>query len=386
LKTSTFIRELNFFNLNIPANHMQVQYKIILVFSLFIAIGVSSCKSKPAEQADDKKGYTLPDSLLKTIEIDTVGNSRVFNTLTLTGKVDFNEDNVIKIFPVISGQVSDIKVMTGDYVKKGQVLAVIKSSEMAGYTNDYVMAKSNVDIAKKSLDATNDMFKSGLASQRDQLSAQEGYNQAVSAFEKAQRVLNLNGGSMQGEYIIKSPIDGFIVEKQINNNMMIRTDNSTGLFTISDLKNVWVMANVYESNISFVKSGDSVNITTLSYPGKIFHGRIDKIMNVLDPSNKVMKLRIVLANPDYLLKPEMFASVIVNTTENKKMISIPSRALIFDHSQYYVLVYKSPSDITIRPVQVLNTVGDRSFISEGLTVGERLIGTDALLIYQELNS
>lgn len=68
------------------------------------------------------------------------------------------------------------------------------------------------------------------------------------------------------------------------------------------------------------------------------------------------------------------------------MISIPSRALIFDHSQYYVLVYKSPSDITIRPVQVLNTVGDRSFISEGLTVGERLIGTDALLIYQELNS
>jgi cobalt-zinc-cadmium efflux system membrane fusion protein len=294
-----------------------------------------------------------------------VSNSRVLNTLTLTGKVDFNEDNVIKIFPVISGQVSDIKVMAGDYVKKGQVLAIIKSSEMAGYSNDYVTAKSNVDIAKKSLDATNDMYKSGLASQRDQLTAQEGYNQAVSAFDKAKRVLNLNGGSMQGEYVVKSPIDGF---------------------TVSDLKNVWVMANVYESNISLVRTGDSVNITTLSYPGKIFHGKIDKIMNVLDPSNKVMKLRIVLANPGYLLKPEMFASVVVNTTENKKMLSIPSRALVFDHSQYYVLVYKSPSDITIRPVQVLNTVGDRSFISEGLSVGERLIGTDALLIYQELNS
>ena len=120
--------------------------------------------------------------------------------------------------------------------------------------------------------------------------------------------------------------------------MMIRSDNATGLFTISDLKNVWVMANVYESNISFVKMGDSVNITTLSYPGKIFRGKIDKIMNVLDPSNKVMKLRIVLRNPDYLLKPEMFASVVVNTTENKKMLSIPARTLIFDHSQYYVLV------------------------------------------------
>lgn len=364
---------------------VQSPYKKILFSVLSLVLGISSCNDKP-EQAENKKGYVLPNSLLKTIEIDTVSDSRVLSTLTLTGKVDFNEDNVIKIFPVISGQVSDIKVMAGDYVKKGQALAVIKSSEMAGYSNDYTTAKSNLDIAKKNLDAVSDMFKSGLASQRDQLTAQEGYNQALSAFEKAKRVLNLNGGSMSGEYIVKAPIDGFVVERQVNNNMMIRPDNSTGLFTISDLKNVWVMANVYESNISFVKSGDSVCITTLSYPGKTFRGKIDKIMNVLDPSNKVMKLRIILANPGYLLKPEMFASVVVNRTEDKKMISIPSSALIFDHSQYYVLVYKSPADISIRPVQVLSTVGDRSFITGGLTAGERLIGTQALLIYQELNS
>jgi cobalt-zinc-cadmium efflux system membrane fusion protein len=365
---------------------MQVQYKILLVsLMLLFAAGFTSCKNNTIRE-EEKKGYILPDSLLKTIEIDSVSSSRVVNSLTLTGKVDFNEDNVIKMFPTISGQVSGIKVMPGDYVKQGQVLAVIRSSDMATYSNDYVTAKSNVDIAKKSLDAANDMFKSGLASQRDQLAAQEGYNQALSAFEKAKRILNLNGGSMTGEYTLKSPIDGFVVDRQVNNNMMIRSDNSTALFTISDLKNVWVMANVYESNISLVKMGDSVNITTLSYPGKIFRAKIDKIMNVLDPSNKVMKLRIVLTNPGYLLKPEMFASVVVNTTENKTMMSIPSRTLIFDHSQYYVLVYKSPSDITIRPVQVLNTVGDKSFISEGLKEGERLIGTEALLIYQELNS
>lgn len=364
---------------------MKYHFKSYLSFLCIFAFVYSSCKNK-TEQVEEKKGYVLPDSLLKTIDIDTVGSSQVVNSLTLTGKVDFNEDNVIKIFPLLSGQVSEIKVMVGDYVKKGQLLAIIKSPEMAAYSNDYVTAKSNLEIAKKSMEAANEMYKSGLASQKDQLAAQEGYNQAISAFEKYKRVLDLNGGSMTGEYILKSPIDGFVVERQVNNNMMIRTDNSTGLFTISDLKNVWVMGNVYESNISFVKTGDSVNITTLSYPGKIFRGRIDKIMNVLDPSNKVMKLRIELKNPGYLLKPEMFTSVVVNTTENKKMISIPSRALIFDHSQYYVLIYKSPSDIVIRPVQVLNTVGDRSYISAGLTEGEKLISTQALLIYQELNS
>jgi membrane fusion protein, heavy metal efflux system len=364
---------------------MQPSYKIISAALFILVFGFSSCKDKPAVE-DDKKGYTMPDSLLKTIVIDTVSNSRILNTLTLTGKVDFNEDNVIRIFPTISGQVSDIKVMTGDYVKKGQVLAILKSSDMAGYSNDFVTAQSNLEIARKSKEATDDMYKSGLASQKDQLEAQEAYNQAVSGLEKSKRILNLNGGSLTGEYTLKSPIDGFIVDRQINNSMMIRSDNATALFTISDLKNIWVMANVYESNISFVKMGDSVNITTLSYPGKIFRGRIDKIMNVLDPSNKVMKLRIVLSNPGYLLKPEMFASVVVNTMDNKKMISIPSGALIFDHSQYYVLIYKSPSDITIRPVQVLNTVGERTYISKGLTEGERLIGTEALLIYQELNS
>jgi membrane fusion protein, heavy metal efflux system len=365
---------------------MLVIHRILFATALIsFFCGFSACSNQTA-QIDDKKGYVLPDSLLKIIDIDTVSASRVMNSLTLTGKVDFNEDNVIKIFPTTSGQVSSIKVMPGDYVKKGQLLAVIRSPDMAGYSNDFVTAQSNVELAKKTLDATNDMFKSGLASQRDQLAAQEGYNQALSALEKAKRILNLNGGSLNGEYTLKSPIDGFVVDRQVNNNMMIRSDNSNALFTISDLKNVWVMANVYESNISLVKMGDTVDITTLSYPGKVFRGKIDRIMNVLDPSNKVMKLRIVLANPGFLLKPEMFASVVVNTTKNDVMMSIPSKDLIFDHSQYYVLVYKSASDITIRPVQVFNSVGDKSYITEGLSEGELLIGKEALLIYQELNS
>src|SRR5450432_1933609 len=127
---------------------MKVRFRVILVLAFF-SYGISSCREK-TDRAEEKTTYVLPDSLLKTIEIDTVKNSHVFNTLTLTGKVDFNEDNVIKIYPVVSGQVSDIKVMSGDYVKKGQVLVVIRSSEMASYSNDYVTAKSNVDIANKS--------------------------------------------------------------------------------------------------------------------------------------------------------------------------------------------------------------------------------------------
>jgi cobalt-zinc-cadmium efflux system membrane fusion protein len=132
--------------------------------------------------------------------------------------------------------------------------------------------------------------------------------------------------------------------------------------------------------------GDHVDITTLSYPGKIFKGRVDKIMNVLDPTNKVMKVRVSLDNSDYSLKPQMFASVTVTNPENKESICISSHALIFDHSQYYVLVFNSKDDVRITPVQVISSNGDKTFIAAGVTEGQRLISSQAILIYDALNS
>ncbi|HVW60543.1 MAG TPA: efflux RND transporter periplasmic adaptor subunit [Puia sp.] len=369
-------------------NYIFKQYAapFIIASSALLFLTLQGCKSGADATPAEKGKFVLPDSLARDIRIDSVTNSRVVTSITLTGKVTFNDDNVAKIYPLVSGSISDIRVMLGDYVEKGQTLALIRSSEMAGYSNDLVTAETNVAVAKKNLDATKDMYKSGLASGRDSIAAQAGYDQAAAALRKAQQVLQLNGGSLNGQYQVKTPISGFVVEKLATNNMALRPDNSSNLFTISDLKNVWVIANVYESSISLIRTGDSVSVSTLSYPGKIFRGKVDKIMNVLDPTNKVMKVRIVLANPGYMLKPEMFANVMLNNTENKKMLCIPSTALIFDHSQYYVLVYKSPSDITIRAVQVESTMGDKTYISGGLSEGEKVIGSQALLIYQELNS
>jgi len=362
-------------------------HHFLYLLAVLVLIATQGCTSHEEKPADTKQPYILPDSLVKRLEIDSVEKNKVVNAITLTGKVTFNEDNVIKVFPLVSGVAQDVRVMLGDYVQKGQVLAVIKSSEMAGYSTDLITAETNLRVAKKTLDATADMYKSGLASSKDYLTAQSGYEQARAALEKAQRIIKLNGGNTNGEFIVRAPISGFIVEKLLTNNMAIRPDNASNLFTISDLKNVWVIANVYESNIPYIKMGDSVGVTTISYPDKVFRGKVDKLMNVLDPTNKVMKVRIVLANPQYLLKPEMFANVtILSKSNGNEMLSIPSRALIFDNSQYYVLVYKSNSNVAIRPVVVAHTAGDITYIQGGLQEGDRVIASDALLIYQQLNS
>ena len=367
-------------------NQILKQFSKIFSIVLYMCFVFTSCKQAEENESNEKQKYVIPDTLAKKIKIDTVQSSQLTDAITLTGKVAFNDDNIVPVYPMVSGNIQDIKVMLGDYVNAGQTLAIIKSTEMAGYSNDLVNAETNLKVAKKNLDATQDMFSSGLASQKDVLNAETGYEQAKSALNRVNKVLKINGGNSNGDYAVKAPISGFIVQKFATNNMVIRTDNNTSLFTISDLKNVWVIANVYESNISLVHNGDNVDITTLSYPDKIFKGKIDKIMNVLDPANKVMKVRVVLANDNYMLKPEMFANVTVNNKENKTALCIPSSALIFDHSQYYVLVYTSKSDVKIVPVQVINTVGNKTYLAGGVQEGNRIITSQALLIYDALNS
>ena len=360
-------------------------YTPIFVAATFCLLLFSSCNEKTVVK-EERKNYELTDSLLPLVKVTDVVMAPQTDAITLTGKVAFNDDNVAKLYPMVSGNVSGITVVLGDYVHAGQALAIVRSSEIAGYNNDLVSAETNLRIAQINLEKTKDMYKSGLASMPDSLNAAMTYQQAKASLLRTNQVLKINGGGTKGDYVVKAPISGFIVEKNVNNNMTLRTDNGNSMFTISDLKNVWVWANVYESNIDRVHVGDNVSVETISYSGKVFIGKVDKMMNVLDPANKVMKIRIVLPNDAYTLKPEMFTSVTVTNNLQKQAITIPSSALIFDHSQYFVIVYKSKKDLTITPVEIINTVGQNTYIAKGLNPGQKVIGLQALQVYGQLNN
>ena len=125
---------------------------------------------------------------------------------------------------------------------------------------------------------------------------------------------------------------------------------------------------------------------TITYPDKVFKGKIDKLMNVLDPTNRVMKMRVVLPNPGYLLKPQMFATVTVNNGLKQEAISIPNKALIFDNSQYYVLVYKGKKDVEIRAVDIISSNNSTTYVKSGIQPGEMVVGSQAILIYGALNN
>ena len=372
------------FKMNEKMKKIAFSLSIVALFfsAMFFLQGCEENNIKPEE----KVKYVIPDSLLHTLAIDTVEKCPLVDVVRLTGMVDFNQDNQVNIYSLVSGIVQDIKVQLGDYVTAGQVLAVVRSSEMAGYSNNLVIAETNVTATKKQLDATNELYKSGLSSILDVTNAQVNYDQAISQLEMAKRVIKINGDNTSGDYVIKSPINGFIVQKNVTNNTLVRTDNGINLFTISDLKDVWVQANVYEANVEQVHIGDNVEVKILSAPDRVFTGKVDKILNVLDPTSKVIKVRIVLPNPDYILKPQMFASVMVANPEGRVALCVSSKSLIYEKSRYYVLVYTGKGNANITPVEILNTLGDKTYIHSGVKEGDKVIASLALQIYSELNN
>jgi cobalt-zinc-cadmium efflux system membrane fusion protein len=359
--------------------------QLIFISAMPLLFNVFSCKSTETNE-DVRVPYVIPDSLMKTLMIDTVKISNLSYAIKFNGAVDFNTDKVINIYPLISGTVQKVHVIQGDQVKAGQVLGTIKSAEVANYNAALINAEANVRLTSKQLDQQRELFKSGLASKVDITGAEVNYEQAIATRTAAQKILHINGDNPNGEYIIKSPIDGFIIQKNVTNDISIRTDNNAPMFTISNLKNIWVEANVYEENIDKVHEGDEADVSTIAYPGKVFKGKVDKLMNVLDPSSKVMKMKVILDNPGFILKPQMFAVVTVNNTENEQSVTISSSDLVFDHSQYYVIVLKGSKDVQIRPVDVSGINGKVAYIKSGVSKGDRLIASQAVLIYGSLNN
>ena len=354
---------------------------LIIILTLSFIAGCTSRSSTEPPKTSSR--FCISDDLMSQITMDTVSYRPVVQEFNLIGKVTYDQDKVVKLYPMASGNVMEVKVSLGDYVKKGEVLAVVRSTEIAGVENDIVSARANLAVSEKNLAASEDMFKSGMISGKEYTAAVKETEKARSELKKGKTVLSIYGGS-NSNFIVKSPIAGYIVEKLVNPNMQIRPDNSSNLFTISDLKRVWVLANVYETDISNIKVGEKVTVTTLSYPDKQFEGQIDKIYNVLDPDNKTMKVRIQLDNKENLLKPEMFANVIVNQINGISMLSVPSNCVVFDRNKNWVIVYKGKCDVQARPVEIVKSTRKLTYIKSGVKSGEKVITTMQLLIYNAL--
>lgn len=351
---------------------------------VLICIGLSSCSSVP-EPAEFGEAFVLSEKLMSTTETAEAVSIPLRQELSFYGKIAADNNKMIEVYPVVGGNVSKVYVELGDYVQRDQLLATIRSTEVAGYEKELDDARTDHIVALNNLKVAQELFAGKLNSERDVIEAKSILDKAESQLrrmEETYRIYSIRPGAV---YEVRSPMNGFIIQKAINQDMLLRNDRSDNIFDIADIAEVWAIANVNESDINRVKLGVKADITTLSYPDRIFPGKVDKIFNIIDPETRAMKVLIRLDNPAYLLKPEMRANIFISYEEDEKMIAIPSSAVIFDKSKYFVMVFSGRTHIETRQIEVFRQVGELTYIRHGLSEGETVMTSNALLVYDALN-
>jgi len=364
-----------------------IKNSLIVITGTGTLLFVLSCKAKSQADVIAGKPICITDSLSKIIRIDSAVISNIDDEVKLSGEINFNDNNVVKVYPFSSGKLLEVKVSLGDKVSKGQVLAIVRSADVAGNYADLSAANNDVSIAKRQAENAESLYKNGIASEREYTEAKENYQKALSASGKLQETIAINGGghtSANGIYVITAPMNGYVVEKKASQGAFIRNDNSDNLFTIGDISEVWVWANVYETDIAKVKEGYTAKVTTLAYPDSTFTGVVDKVNQILDPETKVMKVRIRIPNKGMQLKPEMFANIIVQNREGKKAVMVSSNSIVSDYGKNYVIIYHDKCNLELKEVGLLKTVGDKTYINSGLKSGDQLISQNQVLLFNAL--
>lgn len=367
--------------------------------ALMAAAALTSCSSD--QRAGDMTSYsnkesksttpelfTIPQDQMSHVQVVTIQPTTLSRTLRLTGAVAYNAFNTTSVITQVGGPVSRILVVPGEQVKKGQTLLEISSPDYSLLLAAYIKAKDTYRVTDKNYDRAKDLFAHQAIAERDLLQAESDRNQAQAdlySSEQGLRVLGITDpdelakAPSGAEIRLPAPISGEVVERLVSPGQVLQA-GTTQAFTISDMSTVWVLVNVYQADLPYVKAGDEVTVTTDAYP-ETFHGKISYISPSLDPNTRTLQARLVIQNPGEKLKKDMYvtSTVFAGTTSNA--ITVPDAAILRnDENLPFVYVAVSANQFGRRRVDIGDSVGGRTQILKGLSPGEKVVGDGALFL------
>src|SRR5271154_3615249 len=253
-----------------------------------------------------------PQSVVETIEVH---RQPVSNQLSLAAHIMANPTSVVHIFPPISGRVVALKVLPGQEVSQGQQLGMLQSSDAAQARSDFEKARIEAARADLQLQRGKDLLQHEVLAQRDydDLKALDDADHAeLNRARQALLMLGFSEASTSDVIPIRSPITGVVLDVGTATGELQRSlDNATAIATIADINPIWVVGDLYPRDLSSIKAGQPVAVSVTGYPDHVYPGVIDNISDAVDPTSLTLKVRVVLANPQHKLKPQMFATIAV---------------------------------------------------------------------------
>jgi cobalt-zinc-cadmium efflux system membrane fusion protein len=302
--------------------------------------------------------------------------------------VQFNEDRTVRILAPLPGQVVDFQARVGDSIEKNQLLFSIKSREVASLVTDYLQSQRDVDLAQKTYNMNKDLFEHQAASRISFQQAENDLakaNTQVARGEEALRVLGIDpkeavkDGGLRSLVPVRSPMGGTLIERNLTPGQFVPAD-STALLTIADLSTVWVLVDVFERDIHLVRVGQKVQVVAAAYPDRRFPASVERISDKVDPDSRTLKVRLLVSNPNLLLKPEMFITSSLELSGGGAAISVPAGAVFTEDGKSYVFAAINDRRFERRLIVAAPDAEGRLRVTSGLRVGDRIVTDGAMLL------
>jgi cobalt-zinc-cadmium efflux system membrane fusion protein len=366
-----------------------------LVLCLAGCGGVPSAKTEaegtPGKNAaSSAEGIKLDGGLASRLKWHVVTERRLPRSLTVAGRVEFNEDQTARVLAPVAGQVADLNVRIGDEVSKGQVLFSLRSREVAQLMTEYLESRRDLDLSQKTLAMTKDLFDHQAASR---ISLQQAENDVAKNRAKLARTgesLKLFGlaapadeasAGLDTPIAVRSPLTGTVVERSVTAGQFVQPE-SGALLTVADMSAVLVLAEVFERDVRFVRPGLRGDVTTTAYPDRKFTAKVARLHDVVDEETRTVKVRFLVSNPDRSLKPEMFASVSLFLADSEPALTVPAAAVITEGGENHVYVQAGEGRILKRRVELSTEGGSDLRVRNGLHAGDRIVAEGTLLVRQ----
>jgi cobalt-zinc-cadmium efflux system membrane fusion protein len=364
------------------------------VLVLIAAVFTCGCSSKNYGDSQTVKAgnITLTAAQRQNLRLYTVVMSKFHQGIDATGVVDFDNDQATSVLAPFSGPVSRLLVSLGDHVKQGDPLAAVVSPDFAAAVGAYRKALATARTDRRLADLDKDLIQHQGVARREADQAETDAANAESDRDAAlQALISLNvqpetikdiqegRPTPRPEGLIRSPIAGTVVERLITPGELLQA-GTTPCFTVANLSRVWVMAQIFGSDLASVSLGDSAEIAT-GVGSKTFSGRVDNISALVDPDTRSVNVRIVADNPGNALKKQMYVHVLIQARREITGLLVPVSSILRDDENLpFVYVAQPDGSFARQHVTLSHRIGDQYEIDDGVKAGDQVVIEGGLFV------
>lgn len=374
------------------------QLCIALATMAAIALALAGCEASTNNAGVNPKNtgnpelFTIPPEQMSHVQVLKVQPTTLTRTLRLTGAVAYNGFRTTPVITQVSGPVSRVVVVPGQHVQAGEPMLYVSSPDYSQLRTNYLKAKDAAALNEKAYARAKDLYDHKAIAEQALEQAQSAQVQANGDLVAALAALKVLGVKDPDELVkappsfevpVKAPIGGVVVEQDVAAGQLIQP-GTTQCFMISDISSVWVLVNVYQKDLPYIRVGDVVTIQTDSYSQE-FHGRISYVAASLDPNTRTLQARIDTGNPGEKLKKDMYVTAIVNAGTLPNAIALPDAAILRDSENQPFVYAASAGQFGRRSVTLGESLNGQTEITSGVKSGDQVIG-DGSLFLQFANS